>query len=966
MASGPDAWPRIREVFERALALPPAERSSFVAAACADDRSLHDEIERMLESHERAGGFLSKPAVTVLRGTPGVTVLAGQQLGPYAILSRIGAGGMGEVYRARDSRLKRDVALKILPPLFAEDPDRRARFQREAEALAALNHPNIAAIHGLEESSGVRAIVLELVEGETLAEWLRGGAMPIAEALAVARQIAAALEVAHEQGIVHRDLKPANVAITSGGVVKVLDFGLAKLTTPPEGSGPHDPLHLTTISPTRTSPAQLTSAGVLLGTAAYMAPEQARGRRADKRADIWAFGVVLYEMVTGARAFEGDTVTETLGAVIHKEPDWTKLPADLPADARLVLRRCLQKDPTERLRDMGDARLALDGAFTPDSPAVVYAASSKWKRATALASVVLAAVAGGAAVWLYSRPEPSTPPVRYPIRIDISLPATALPFVTMSPDGRNLAYTAQGRPFVYSLETATSRQLASTGPSLPFWSQDSRAIAFASGEKLMRTEASGGARTDPLCDLERFGGGTWVSDNVILFADVSKGIMQVSAAGGTPVLRTKVDQTRGESGHWLPWALPDGRHFLYLRVSKTPGSTGIFVGSLDAPPDAQDLKRLVATERAAVYASPTDNGPGWLVFMRGGSLLAQRFNEHTLQLEGEQAPIVELPSFGSPQAQFTVSANGAIAYVRSAEKSGAAVWVSRNGEAVAEISGSQRGIENPRLSTDGRSLAVAIAGDIWRYDLGGRPPIRLTFDGVRYFPYEGHYLPLWTPNGMRIVYEGVRGQGLSSMPAEGGGGTPEPASPPGHFHPFAWSPDGREIVALRWTEDPKPRDLVRLEPRADGRIRTIVDIATANFNASMSPDGRWLAYTSTLSGSVEVWVRPYAESGTARQVSLSGGSQPVWARDGRKLFYLKGSDMMVVPVVPVEPSAPFTFEPPTRLFDASAYKVSGQPPTYDVAKDGRFVMLKDGELPVTVILNWAERLRQGARVRQPE
>ena len=407
---------------------------------------------------------------------------------------------------------------------------------------------------------------------------------------------------------------------------------------------------------------------MLLGTAAYIAPEQARGRPADKRADIWAFGVVLYEMLTGTRAFEGETATEILGAVIHKDPDWTRLPADLPAAVRLVLRQCLHKDPMNRLRDMGDVRLALDGAFTAD--VAVETRRPAWRLAVGIALLAaLAVTAGGTGVWLWSRGASPAPPASHPIRVEVSLPSRVFAPVAISPDGRNLAFSALDASntftlYVHSFETGTYRQLQSGIEILPFWSHDSRVIAFVSGGKLRRTDMAGGGPVETLCDVVRFRGGTWTSGNVILFADAGKGIMQVPASGGAPVQRTAVDHASGESSHQLPWALPDGRHFLYLRVSEMTGATGIFVGSIDAAPDAQNRNRLVASGQGAVYA-PVEPGSGYVLFLRDGRLLAQRFNERTFAVEGDAIPVLELAaSPTSTQGRFTVSASGALAYLR--------------------------------------------------------------------------------------------------------------------------------------------------------------------------------------------------------------------------------------------------------------------------------------------------------------
>jgi Tol biopolymer transport system component len=885
------------------------------------------------------------------------------------VIAPLGAGGMGEVYRGRDARLKRDVALKILPASFASDPERLARFEREAQALAALNHPNIAAIYGFEESTGAtgseRALVLELVEGETLAERIARGRVPTAEALTIARQIAAALEAAHEQGIVHRDLKPANIKITPDAVVKVLDFGLAKLSDTggdsagrvlPSGSANSSlaPTMAASMSPTMTSPALTTGAGMMLGTAAYMSPEQARGRTADKRADIWSFGVVLYEMLTGTRAFGGDSVTETAGAVIHKELDLTSVPQDLPPGAKTVLRRCLQKDPTQRVRDMGDVRLALDGAFTSETTAAAPAPARTGRRIIELAAVgLLAAIAAGAAVWWSTRTEP---PVRYAIRLDVAAPERMGPFIAVSPDGRELAFIAADasnvpRLLVHSLESGLTREITNAGSvsTPPFWSPDSRWIAFAADGKLKRIEISGGA-PEVLCDAANMLGGTWTSDNVILFADFAKnGIMQVPATGGTPVQRTRFDEKREEAGDFLPWALPDGRHFLYFKGG-TPKVSGIYIGSLDVEADAQDRTRLMPAQQQVAYVPPgTGSATGYLVFMREGLLTAQPFDAERRQLRGEPMTIVEQVSRNQIFGSFSVSATGALAYLRANSDVGSIVLVGRDGQATATIASSVKSASNPRLSPDGRSLAVVISGEVWRYELDGRPPIKLTFNG-RFLS------PLWSRDGQRIVTEHSGQSQLSAVPSDGSGGTPQQTSPKGHFHPHAWTADGSEIIAAQLEDGGAKTDLVRFPARADGQVQTIVATPISEgFAGALSPDGRWLAYTSESTGRAEIWVRPFPGPGPAVRLSLNGGTEPIWARNGRELYYIEGGSMMAVAVAA---GATFDFKPATRLFE-SAYGRSDQSPSYDVTPDGRFVMIKSdnaGQRPISVILNWQERL----------
>ncbi len=738
--------------------------------------------------------------------------------GHFDVTGPIGAGGMGEVYRARDTRLNRDVALKILPDAFAADPDRLARFQREAELLASLNHPSIAQIHGLEEDGGTRALVLELVDGPTLEERIARGPIPLDEALAIAAGIADALEAAHGAGVIHRDLKPANVKVRDDGAVKVLDFGLAKaLESGPASGGPHD-------SPTMATAA--TQMGVIVGTAAYMSPEQARGRPVDRRADVWAFGAVVYEMLTGRKAFEGDDVTGILAEVIKSEPAWASLSADVPRAVSGVLRRCLAKDPGDRLRDIADVRLGLLGAFDdPDRPAAApppTAGPGRRRRAAELAvAAVLAAIVAGLGVRSLPAPEPPVPdPVRF------TLPVT---------------------------------------------------------------------------------------------------------------------ENAGPIAHASPRFLPDGRHFIYLRLSQEPDVNGLYVGTLDADPDAQDPTRLLATPRSVAYApSPASAGAGHLLFMEDRRLLAQPFDDRRLQLAGSPTVVANDVGYLSFWGSFSVSRTGSVAW-RGDEAAGSVQWLEPTGDewtpgAIPDLYAPR----NPRLSPDGRRLALVVAGDIWVFDLEGRPPIRLTFDDFT------DASPLWTPDGARIVYEADGG--LAWVSADGGG-PPERLGPSGHFHAHAWSPAG-DLIAV----DVNASRLVEFAPREDAEPRPVAGGRDGEgFAAALSPDGEWLAYTSNATGQEEVWVRAYPGPAPPARLSPNGGIEPVWARDGRTLYYLEGRALMAVTV---DTSAAFEFGAPVRLLE-DGFRIYQQPPSYDVSADGRFVTLRSEAVPtISVLLNWPGLFRE--------
>jgi hypothetical protein len=874
----------------------------------------------------------------------------GFRIGPYEIVRLLGAGGMGEVYRARDTRLKRDVALKFLPDTVRTDPERLARFEREAQALAALKHPHIASIYGIEEAQGLRALVLELAEGETLADRIGRGPLPVPEALAIARQIVDALEAAHEHAIVHRDLKPANIQIAPNGEVKVLDFGLARIVA----SDNSDAIRVdASVSPTITSPAIVTAHNVLLGTAAYMAPEQARGKPVDKRADIWAFGVVLYEMLTGSRAFAGDSIAEVAGAVIHKDLPLAALPPDTPETVRVALQRCLEKDPKQRMRDMGDVRLLLDGAF--GALQSTASGDDAHRRlgfvAMALAGVVAAAISG-ALVWALMR----TPPAeRHPVRVSVPAPSAGLiqrAAIALSPNGRHLAFVApdkgESRLWVHSFETGESHVVApqDTVGFSALWSPDSESLAFLADGKLKRTTASGGA-VQTIADLTSYSGGCWLSDDVIIIATGS-GMLRIPAAG--PATRvTTVNVERGETFHAAPVALPDRLHFLYLRGSKDPNVAGVYVGRADAAPENQEARRLMAGSLMPVYAADDGEADGHLLYTENGIMMSQRFDPRRIELVGNpiRVPGVERVHAVEAFAAVSASANGAIAYRGAASDFASLVFLTRDGKESASIAAHLEQAQNPRLSPDGRSLALIVARDLWKYDVGGRPPVKLTFDGA--------LSPVWSPDGSKIVYEG--GGTLRAISSDGSGKS-EDVAPKGHFHPHAFTADSREMIAVQLVEGGTAFSLVRigLQPGSNPQ-----PISTGGLSAALSPDGRWLASTAETTGAREVWVRPFPGPGAPVRVSPNGGSEPVWAKNGRELFYLQESDMMAVAV---DTASGFNFKPAVRLFETSHLR-NNQPPSYDVTVDGRFVVLKPqttADEPITVVFNWTTTQSSTRRV----
>jgi serine/threonine protein kinase/dipeptidyl aminopeptidase/acylaminoacyl peptidase len=918
-----------------------------------------------------------------------VALAPGTRIGPYEVTARLGAGGMGEVYRARDAGLDRDVALKVLPPAFALLPDRVARFRREAQVLAALNHPNIAAVYGFEEHP-VPALAMEFVDGATLAEIIatgrmtleaegsgsrpgdtdarptRGGGSPrglnLEDALPLARQIVAAIDAAHAQGIVHRDLKPANVKVRPDGTVKVLDFGLAKAlrfdAAPASGAKSVQDL---AASPTMTSPA-MTEAGMILGTAAYMAPEQARGRPVDHRADIWAFGCLLFEMLAGRRAFAGDDVSETVANILKSEPDWSALPPATPSALRRLLRRCLARDLAQRLPDIGVARLDIDDALSPDAetvPALAASTSAAPRRprwpfvALGLAVTGLVGVLPSAIVHLRERPAPAAI-----VRFDIPPPSGVLftpetAFPTVSPDGRHVIYRVQApntpmRLWLYTLATQTARELPGTdGAGGTMWSPDSRAIAFVEGGRLKRLELAGGT-VEAIAEFSGGAGGSWNSDGTIILGNPDGGLLRVSAAGGAVTPLTTPDRVQKEVGHILPQFLPDGRRFLFTVL---PAHV-VKLGSLDTPAQSELLK--VGTH--AFYASP-----GYLLYARQGTLLAQPFDGASGTVHGDAVPIAQgVRMYGNVYGLFSTSGNGVLLYERGESADGGTpVWVDRKGQTSPAV---PEGLDNalfPRLSPDGRRLAVIRANDLWVQDLAGQPPMRLTFDG----PRSAHFTPLWSPDGDRIVYEAQSPSKLQVVPSDGSTAASAPFGPEGHFHPYGWSSDRREVIATRlpgW-------DIVAVPAGGEEAPRDIVATPAQEGmeGVSISPDGRWIAYAADPTGQIEIWVRPFPGPGAPVRVSPSGGVDPVWGRNSRELFYQDPRrEQLIMASLQAGPELRFT--PPVALFGTSEFVASSQPPSYDVASDGRFLMIKragdakPGTRPLAVVLNWAEELKRAA------
>ncbi len=897
----------------------------------------------------------------------------GTRLGPFDVVEPIGAGGMGEVYRARDTRLGRDVALKVLPAAFAADVERMARFEREAKVLASFNHPHIASIYGLEESSGIRALVMELAEGPTLGDRIARGAIPVDEALPLAEQMCEGLEYAHEREVVHRDLKPANVKITPEGSVKLLDFGLAKALEGDAAEGD------TSSSPTITRMA--TQAGIILGTAAYMSPEQAKGRAADRRADIWAFGCVLYEMLTGKHAFGGETVSETLAAVMRDDPDWSALPQEVPPRIRDLVRRCLCKDPRQRLQAIGDARITIQearsGAVTDAGLAL---ADSKVDRAAAwpraLPWTVAAVLAVGLAAVLILRPFRSGPP-QGPVMY-LSLAAQVLHLeghnasaVAISPDGTRVAYLAvQGAPATgkgedlsapepetFELVTqrldrlAPTRLPGTTGGAAPFFSPDGRWIGFFSGGSLEKVSSDGGPPVR-LCEAPRVLGACWGDDGFIYFAPAGlPEIRRVPEEGGTPAVVVKAASGEAVASFRWPDALPGGKtilfttssaHFLeqHYRTEAYSLSSGKRVVLSD---DAADARYLA---------------PGYLVFTRGNVLMGAPFDPKGLKLAGPAVPLIERLTrdewFGS--ADYALSSTGTLVYLTGGvQEDFRLVRVDMAGR--AEPVGSQvRGFEDLSISPDGRRIAVTLAengsADLWIYNQERDALTRLTEKGDC-----GD--PLWSPDGHRVIYTNPRS--LYAIAADGGG--PAESLPSGQWaEADSFSPDGGDLLFSTFSPATNDAALWRLPMEAHAQPKQLFPGVARVHDARVSPDGRWIAYVSAQSGESQVYVQAYPVPGERIQVSVDGGREPVWAPNGEELYFRTPTKFMAAEVR----SRPALAVGKPRLLFEGNYRLAHH--DYGLLPDGRhFIMIQPvGKKPpaeLHVVVNWSEELK--ARLAAP-
>jgi eukaryotic-like serine/threonine-protein kinase len=861
----------------------------------------------------------------------------GGTIAHYRLVAKIGQGGMGEVYRATDTKLGRDVALKVLPEVFAQDPDRMARFSREAHVLASLNHPNIAAIYGVED----RTLIMELVEGESLQ-----GPLPLETAIKYALQIIDALEYAHEKGVVHRDLKPANIKVTPDGLVKVLDFGLAKIMDDTEQA--RDPAS----SPTITMRA--TQTGILMGTPGYMSPEQVRGKPADKRADIWAFGVVFAEMLSGKRLFDGDTVTEILASVMKDEPVF----ADAPPHIQHLLRRCVERDVRTRLRDIGEARILLENPSTalPQSRSTTRRAfhALPWAVATVCTLVSLFVAIS------YLR---EASPEMQTLKLDLAPPGNArFGAMALSPDGRFLAFVAteSGKRLLWTraIDSQRAQPLSGTeGAAYAFWSPDSRFIGFFAQGKLKKIAPSG-SMLQTICDAPDGRGGSWSKDGVIIFSPTSAldtSLWQVSAAGGPAKPLTKLDPSRAENSHRWPCFLPDGRHYLYFRRSPLREHRGIYLGALDSV----DSKRLLSADSNIAYAA-TNHQTGYVLFVRDDMLLAQPFNLQRLELLGDPLIVAEDVGYDPvfAWASFSVSDNNILVH---SSRPGAdivkdqLIWFDRTGKRLKTIS-SQGLHYRPSISPDENRIAVdkifdaSATSDIWLIDLARDIPTRFTLNP------QSEFHPVWSRDGSRIAFASFREDGGLFVKNSNGQGTEQQLTKaPNYQIPTDWSPDGRLLV---YQEQKKQHWDIWLVPVTDPKPTPLFNTESNERWAQFSADGRWIAYVSDESSKDEVYVESFPPTGGKLRISNNGGSHPKWRRDGKELFYLSADKKIMA--VEVRTGSAFQPAAPTALFQTQLPHMNAR---FAVTADGQRFLVptavgEDTPAAASVLINWRSGLRR--------
>jgi Tol biopolymer transport system component len=971
----PDRWQQLSRLFHEALARDADTRSAFLAGACAGDDDLRRDVEALLLARDRSPS--ASDALVAVTGIPSGDDLLDRHVGSYRVTGRLGAGGMGEVYRAYDDRLRREVAIKVVPRSFTDDPERLARFSREAQLLAALNHPNIGAIYGIEESADIRALVLELIEGETLAERLdRSGGLPVAEALEIAKQIAAALDAAHEKGIVHRDLKPANIKIAPDGLVKVLDFGLGKILIDPSNS-----------SATRHE----TREGLILGTPAYMSPEQARGLAVDKRADIWSFGCVVYEMLAGRQAFDGEDVADILGRVLQREPDWRLLPDATPASIHRLVVRCLEKDRNKRLSQIAVAAFQIDETLAGITSGAVDAKAATQREGRTrvlLPALALGAVLGAAALWFLSAnpPSASAPVTRFQIGV---APASEIgglagrptrPSFAVSPDGRTVVFSAveNGRRGLYlrPLDQLSSTLIPGTDDAVsPFFSPDGQWIGYWARGQIRKVPLGGGPSVLIVAAGQLFGI-SWGDDDRVVFAGVDGGLLEVPGVGGTATELTTPGRQRGDFSHRLPHVLPGGDAVLFT-MTRSSFPRWDEVETWVHSRRSGTAKRLVSGGADARYVPS-----GHLLYVREGALLAVPFDLERLEVTGgavgvvpdimQAAYIAGIPN-ETGVMQASVSATGSLVYLPGGTHPPTEYEVQqldRTGRG-APLPIPPHDFRTLRISPDGTSMVLASVGrdrGLWLYGFARGTFSRLSSAGAS-------QAPIWTRDGQRVAYSiGTAGDTLHWTRADGRAPSELLIKSPLNLLPAAWAPGDRQLLYYSiaaggvdtkvWLKEVadgnEPRELARALPFLGG--------------VDLSPDGRWMAYHTQESGQQQIYVEAFPGPGRRIPISADGGGSPVWRADGLELFYARptregqargaGPFDVAIMAVTVTPGPTPAFGPPRQLF-TGRFAMNNPARGFDVSPDGqRFLMLQprprapDVVTSMTVVQNWQEELRR--------
>jgi eukaryotic-like serine/threonine-protein kinase len=887
-----------------------------------------------------------------------VAISPGTRFGPYEIIAPVGAGGMGEVYRARDTRLGRDVAIKVLPATFSADSDRLRRFEQEARAASALNHPNILTIYDVGEHRGAPYVVSELLEGGTLREVTHGAALPQRKVVEYALQIASGLAAAHDKGIVHRDLKPENIFVTHDGRVKILDFGLAKLSSPAERDESQ-----TDVATMRVD----TEPGIVIGTAGYMSPEQIRGTTPDHRSDIFAFGAVLYEMLAGKRAFKGESRADTLSAILREDPsDLVDENRRISPGLERIVRHCLEKNPAQRFHSARDLAFAIEALSGSGGAPVqkfekVVRASRRIRKREMLAWSIVAVAGVVAAVLLlivYSRVRETPDPAAarfllYPPEKTIFQGGGDY----VSPDGRRLVFTATGADgkrllWTRPIDSLTAQALPGTDDAQqPFWSADSRFIGFFADGKLKRIEASGGS-VQTLADAQTARGGTWNVDGIIIFSPaVADGLYRVSASGGPATKITTLDAAKNQTSHCWPFFLPDGKHFIYLARSSRREQSAIYAGALDS----NETKLIVNTDAGAAYAAP-----GYLFFMRERSLMAQPFNADKMQLTGDPVPVAEEIGYSATTARafFSVSYTGVLAYRGNVALNGQLTWYDRSGKAMEKV-GAAGDFLGFSLSPDQKRVVVSRLDletgsyDLWMIEQDRGTSSRFTFDQTN------ETFPVWSPDGSRVAFSSNKNgpTDLFQKPSNNSGVDQLLFKSNNLKAPNDWSPDGQTILYNDF--DPKTNSDLWVLPLG-GDPKPVMQTPFGETNGRFSPDGKWIAYESNESGPGQIYVQGYPSGGKI-QVSTAGGFQPRWRGDGKELFYLGPDKKLMAVEIKIEANG-IQAGAPKALFDLRVSNLPG-PPYYDVTRDGqRFLVSVAGEettpTPMTVVMNWNAALKK--------